>query len=121
MKICWLWCELKLLLADIARSVGLSEEVTRVSQHFGALTIDSADALVKRDQQMGKERFAADRLLLISSIDLGESAGEVEELIQPSFLTFLVALDSLRLALSIDASLEDRSDELRNPEGPAHS
>ncbi|KZV39840.1 hypothetical protein F511_15320 [Dorcoceras hygrometricum] len=37
----------------------------------------------------------------------------------PSFLTLLVALDSLRLALSIDASLEDRSDELRNPEGPA--
>ncbi|KZV47591.1 hypothetical protein F511_12860 [Dorcoceras hygrometricum] len=139
MKICWLWCELKLLLADIARSVRLSEEVTRVSQHFGALTIDSADALVKRDQQMilrdqqmycfeeravtsfwlfclrellaagltlrrrfdklercrfevyerlllfvvaadftkGNERIAADRLLLISSIDLGESAGEV--------------------------------------------
>ncbi|KZV40598.1 hypothetical protein F511_11407 [Dorcoceras hygrometricum] len=33
------WCELKLLLADIARSVSLSEEVTRVSQHFGTLTI----------------------------------------------------------------------------------
>ncbi|KZV26216.1 hypothetical protein F511_44389 [Dorcoceras hygrometricum] len=40
MKICWLWCELKLLLADIARSVSLSEEVTRVSQHFGVLTIE---------------------------------------------------------------------------------
>ncbi|KZV53984.1 hypothetical protein F511_41742 [Dorcoceras hygrometricum] len=116
MKICWRWCELKLLLADIARSVRLSEEVTRVGQHFGALTIDSADALVRRDQQMllaagltlrhrfdklercrfevyerllslvvaadltkGSERIAADRLLLISSIDLGESAGEVEE------------------------------------------
>ncbi|KZV25028.1 hypothetical protein F511_44686 [Dorcoceras hygrometricum] len=39
----------------------------------------------------------------------------------PSFLTFLVALDSLRLALSIDASLEVRSDELRNPEGPVRS
>ncbi|KZV42519.1 hypothetical protein F511_33151 [Dorcoceras hygrometricum] len=34
---------LKLLLVDIARSVRLSEEVTRVSQHFGVLTIDSAD------------------------------------------------------------------------------
>ncbi|KZV45214.1 hypothetical protein F511_18536 [Dorcoceras hygrometricum] len=42
-------------------------------------------------------------------------------LLLPSFLTFLVALDSLRLSLSIDASLEDRSDELRNPEGPARS
>ncbi|KZV52840.1 ABC transporter C family member 10-like [Dorcoceras hygrometricum] len=39
MKICWLWCELKLLLVDITRSVRLSEEVTRVSQHFGVLTI----------------------------------------------------------------------------------
>ncbi|KZV57498.1 hypothetical protein F511_32678 [Dorcoceras hygrometricum] len=30
---------------DIARSVRLSEEVTRVSQHVGVLTIDSADGL----------------------------------------------------------------------------
>ncbi|KZV25234.1 hypothetical protein F511_25478 [Dorcoceras hygrometricum] len=34
---------LKLLLVDIARSVRLNEEVTRVSQYFGVLTIDSAD------------------------------------------------------------------------------
>ncbi|KZV13735.1 Sel1-repeat containing protein [Dorcoceras hygrometricum] len=47
MKICWLWCELKLLLADIARSVRLSEEVTRVSQHFGMLTIEFSRWLVE--------------------------------------------------------------------------
>ncbi|KZV28790.1 hypothetical protein F511_22145 [Dorcoceras hygrometricum] len=43
MKICWFWFELKLLLVDIARSVRLSGEVTRVSQRFGMLTIVSAD------------------------------------------------------------------------------
>ncbi|KZV17420.1 hypothetical protein F511_09092 [Dorcoceras hygrometricum] len=47
MKICWFWCELKLLLADIARSVRLSEEVTRVSQHFGMLTIEFSRWLVE--------------------------------------------------------------------------
>ncbi|KZV20589.1 hypothetical protein F511_31804 [Dorcoceras hygrometricum] len=40
MKICWFWFELKLLLVDIARSVRLSGEVTRVSQRFGMLTIE---------------------------------------------------------------------------------
>ncbi|KZV50769.1 chloroplast envelope membrane protein [Dorcoceras hygrometricum] len=40
---------------------------------------------------------------------------------QPLFLTFLVALDSLQLALSIDTSLEAKSNELRNPKGPARS
>ncbi|KZV15554.1 hypothetical protein F511_43850 [Dorcoceras hygrometricum] len=35
--------ELKLLLVDFAFSARLNEEVTRVSQHFGVLTIDSAD------------------------------------------------------------------------------
>ncbi|KZV40441.1 isoamylase 2, chloroplastic-like [Dorcoceras hygrometricum] len=40
---------------------------------------------------------------------------------QPLFLTFLVALDSLRLALPIDTILEARSSKLRNPVGPAHS
>ncbi|KZV28424.1 glycine-rich RNA-binding protein 4, mitochondrial [Dorcoceras hygrometricum] len=100
---------------DIARSVRLSEVVTRVSQHFGALTIDSADALVIRDQQMP---------YLISSPPNPRRATvhrdfstAVSRRIQPLFLAFLVALDSLRFALSIDASLEDRSDELRNPEG----
>ncbi|KZV49428.1 hypothetical protein F511_37655 [Dorcoceras hygrometricum] len=39
MKICWFWFELKLLLVDIAFSARLSEEGTRVSQHFGVLTI----------------------------------------------------------------------------------
>ncbi|KZV30292.1 hypothetical protein F511_24422 [Dorcoceras hygrometricum] len=39
MKICWFWFELKLLLVDIAFSARLSEETTRVSQHFGVLTI----------------------------------------------------------------------------------
>ncbi|KZV46041.1 BTB/POZ domain-containing protein-like [Dorcoceras hygrometricum] len=34
---------------------------------------------------------------------------------------WIVALDSLRLALPIDTSLEARSSELRNPEGPARS
>ncbi|KZV31030.1 hypothetical protein F511_05108 [Dorcoceras hygrometricum] len=47
MKICWFWYELKLLLADIARSVRLSEEVTRVSQHFGVLTIEFSRWLVE--------------------------------------------------------------------------
>ncbi|KZV17311.1 hypothetical protein F511_18252 [Dorcoceras hygrometricum] len=47
MKICWFWCELKLLLADITRSVRLSEEVTRVSQHFGVLTIEFSRYLVE--------------------------------------------------------------------------
>ncbi|KZV56781.1 hypothetical protein F511_36101 [Dorcoceras hygrometricum] len=130
--------------ADIAFSASLSEEMTRVSQHFGTLTIRFSRCACERRSADGvriglgmvsfwivlcdcfcwllllilrreKRESAADRLLLISSMDLGESAGE------PSFLTFLVALDSLRLALSIDASLEDRSDELRNPEGPARS
>ncbi|KZV18023.1 hypothetical protein F511_38318 [Dorcoceras hygrometricum] len=41
--------------------------------------------------------------------------------LQPLFLTFLVALKSLRLALPIDTSLEARSNELRNPVGPARS
>ncbi|KZV58631.1 centromere-associated protein E [Dorcoceras hygrometricum] len=41
----------ELLDFHIARSVRLSGEVTRVSQRFGMLTIDSADAFVKRDQQ----------------------------------------------------------------------
>ncbi|KZV51506.1 zinc finger BED domain-containing protein RICESLEEPER 2-like [Dorcoceras hygrometricum] len=163
MDLAGFWCELKLLLADIARSERLSEEVTHVSQHFGALTIDSADALVKRDQQMmrrrferfyatsrcivlkrescyqllvvclrellaagltlrrrfdklercrfemyerlllrvvaadftkGKERIAADRLLLISSIDLSESAGE-----------FLVELETSREDLYFPTNL----------------
>ncbi|KZV50200.1 hypothetical protein F511_26060 [Dorcoceras hygrometricum] len=58
MKICWFWFELKLLLVDIARSVRLSGEVTRVSQRFGMLTIDSADAFVKRDQQSAFVRSA---------------------------------------------------------------
>ncbi|KZV49834.1 CASP-like protein [Dorcoceras hygrometricum] len=40
---------------------------------------------------------------------------------QPLFLTFLVALDSLQLTLSIDTSLDAKSNELRNPEGPARS
>ncbi|KZV47929.1 cullin-3A [Dorcoceras hygrometricum] len=40
-------CGWNLKSADIARSVRLNEEVTRVSQHFGALTIRSADAFVK--------------------------------------------------------------------------
>ncbi|KZV55927.1 hypothetical protein F511_20749 [Dorcoceras hygrometricum] len=35
--------ELKLLLVDFVFSARLSEEVTRVSQHFGVLTINSAD------------------------------------------------------------------------------
>ncbi|KZV58339.1 hypothetical protein F511_34168 [Dorcoceras hygrometricum] len=35
---------------DIARSVRLSEEVTRVSQHFGVLTIISADGLRAADR-----------------------------------------------------------------------
>ncbi|KZV57257.1 hypothetical protein F511_16055 [Dorcoceras hygrometricum] len=102
MKICWLWCELKLLLADITRSVRLSGEVMRVSQHFGMLTIEFSRWLVELVARavdrydeiavlrrellaagvcygvvLGKERIAADRLLLISSIDLGESAGEI--------------------------------------------
>ncbi|KZV32663.1 receptor-like protein 12 [Dorcoceras hygrometricum] len=149
MKICWFWFELKLLLVDFAFSARLSEEVTRVSQHCGVLTIGfSSCAFVEKlvaravdryddiswngvvlecfvrllllvvaaDFYEGKREVCCDGLLLISSIDLGESAGEVEE---PSFLIFLVALDSLRLALSIDASLEIWSDELRNSEGPA--
>ncbi|KZV31467.1 DEAD-like helicase, N-terminal domain containing protein [Dorcoceras hygrometricum] len=40
---------------------------------------------------------------------------------QPLLLMFLVALDSLQLALSIDTSLEAKSNKLRNPEGPARS
>ncbi|KZT76562.1 hypothetical protein F511_46413 [Dorcoceras hygrometricum] len=52
MRTAGLSSSLRLLLVDIAFSARLSEEVTRVSQHFGALTISSADALVKRDQQM---------------------------------------------------------------------
>ncbi|KZV38285.1 F-box/kelch-repeat protein-like [Dorcoceras hygrometricum] len=54
MKICWFWFELKLLLVDFVFSARLNEEVTRVSQHFGLLTIISADAFVKRDQQMAR-------------------------------------------------------------------
>ncbi|KZV24155.1 pentatricopeptide repeat-containing protein mitochondrial-like [Dorcoceras hygrometricum] len=156
MKICWLWCELKLLLADIARSVRLNEEVTRVSQHFGALTIDSADALVKRDQQMllsagvcygvvliiwsgvvlkcferlfllvvaadftkGNERFAADRLLLISSIDLGESAGEVEEGFWGVTSYLLVPLATAGLKPSAD--YDDVTDDVINAKPSADS
>ncbi|KZV49130.1 hypothetical protein F511_43224 [Dorcoceras hygrometricum] len=62
MKICWFWFELKLLLVDIARSVRLSGEVTRVSQRFGMLTIEfsrcvceerSADGLRAADRYDG--------------------------------------------------------------------
>ncbi|KZV55392.1 hypothetical protein F511_03873 [Dorcoceras hygrometricum] len=49
------------------------------------------------------------------------SADHNVALSQPLFLTFLVALYSLQLALSIDTSLEAKSNELRNPEGPARS
>ncbi|KZV41458.1 hypothetical protein F511_34616 [Dorcoceras hygrometricum] len=51
MKICWLWCELKLLLADIARSVRLSEEVTRVSQHFGIFQLPGSVLLRDLSQE----------------------------------------------------------------------
>ncbi|KZV40599.1 hypothetical protein F511_11408 [Dorcoceras hygrometricum] len=54
--------ELKLLLVDIARSVRLSEEVTRVSQHFGVLTINSADDYLDSADTLVKERSADDYL-----------------------------------------------------------
>ncbi|KZV48263.1 hypothetical protein F511_26856 [Dorcoceras hygrometricum] len=50
--------ELKLLLVDIARSVRLNEEVTRVSQHFGVLTIISADDYLDSADTLMKERSA---------------------------------------------------------------
>ncbi|KZV45895.1 hypothetical protein F511_34963 [Dorcoceras hygrometricum] len=54
--------ELKLLLVDIARSVRLNEEVTRVSQHFGVLTIISADDYLDSADTLVKERSADDYL-----------------------------------------------------------
>ncbi|KZV22273.1 hypothetical protein F511_07474 [Dorcoceras hygrometricum] len=89
-------------ISHFAFSARLNEEVTRVSQHFGVLTIDSADVTVSfwivlydcfcwlllLILRREKRESAADRLLLISSMDLGESAGEVEEayrLLPPEF------------------------------------
>ncbi|KZV43246.1 putative serine/threonine-protein kinase NAK [Dorcoceras hygrometricum] len=84
MRAAGLASSLRLLLVDIACSVRLSEEATRVSQHFGVLTIEfSSCACVKRsadgvaaDFTKRKEKLAADRLLLNTSIDFNESAGE---------------------------------------------
>ncbi|KZV50282.1 hypothetical protein F511_38997 [Dorcoceras hygrometricum] len=148
MKICWFCFELKLLLVDIAFSARLSEEGTRVSQHFGVLTIGFSSCafveelvaravdryddvsvthslllvllsagycygvvliswngvvlrcfvrllllVVAAEFYEGKGKIAADRLLLISSIDLGESA------------EFLVALETSREDLSFPTNL----------------
>ncbi|KZV50106.1 pentatricopeptide repeat-containing protein-like [Dorcoceras hygrometricum] len=110
MRAAGLASSLRLLLVDVACSVRLSEEATRVSQHFGVLTIEfSSCACVKRSADAGvcydvvliswngvvlkcfraigylvvaadftkrKEKIAADRLLLNTSIDFNESAGE---------------------------------------------
>ncbi|KZV23554.1 hypothetical protein F511_36447 [Dorcoceras hygrometricum] len=93
----------------------------------------SADVAAEFSEE--EKRVAADCLLLVSLIDLYESADisylfsfkpstsycspsssiAISCRFQPSFLIFLVALDSLRLALSIDASLEIWSVELRIP------
>ncbi|KZT75667.1 hypothetical protein F511_47308 [Dorcoceras hygrometricum] len=59
MKICWFWFELKLLLVDIARSVRLSGEVTRVSQRFGMLTIEFSRCVCEERSADGLR--AADR------------------------------------------------------------
>ncbi|KZV23039.1 hypothetical protein F511_28799 [Dorcoceras hygrometricum] len=59
MKICWFWFELKLLLVDIARSVRLSGEVTRVSQRFGMLTINFSRCVCEERSADGLR--AADR------------------------------------------------------------
>ncbi|KZV16829.1 hypothetical protein F511_40628 [Dorcoceras hygrometricum] len=49
MRAAGLASSLRLLLVDVACSVRLSEEATRVSQHFGVLTIEfSSCACVKR-------------------------------------------------------------------------
>ncbi|KZV34185.1 hypothetical protein F511_35920 [Dorcoceras hygrometricum] len=49
MRAAGLASRLRLLLVDVACSVRLSEEATRVSQHFGVLTIEfSSCACVKR-------------------------------------------------------------------------
>ncbi|KZV37665.1 hypothetical protein F511_37593 [Dorcoceras hygrometricum] len=158
MRTAGLSSSLRLLLVDIAFSARLSEEATRVSQHFGVLTMDSSScafvvgvsrravdryddvsvmyslllvvcvAMVAADQQLlsagacygvvlfswsgvvlklssdcclvdaaefyeGKGKIAADRLLLISSIDLGESA------------EFLVVLETSREDLSFPTNL----------------
>ncbi|KZV27176.1 hypothetical protein F511_31768 [Dorcoceras hygrometricum] len=55
--------QLKLLLADITRSVRLSEEVMRVSQHFGALTISFSRCACEKRSADGLRLFAraADR------------------------------------------------------------
>ncbi|KZV26001.1 putative glycosyltransferase [Dorcoceras hygrometricum] len=110
MRAAGLASSLRLLLVDVACSVRLNEEATRVSQHFGVLTIEfSSCACVKRSADAGgcygvvliswngvvlkcfraigylvvaadftkrKEKLAADRLLLNTSIDFNESAGE---------------------------------------------
>ncbi|KZV57996.1 hypothetical protein F511_44420 [Dorcoceras hygrometricum] len=59
MKICWFWFELKLLLVDIARSVRLSGELTRVSQRFGMLTIEFSRCVCEKRSADGLR--AADR------------------------------------------------------------
>ncbi|KZV30053.1 hypothetical protein F511_27062 [Dorcoceras hygrometricum] len=77
----------------------------------------------------GKELVPAGRYLLVLSIDLMFSrcycspslSIAISRRFQSLLLTFWVALDSLRLALPIDTSLEAMSNELRNPEGPARS
>ncbi|KZV06773.1 pullulanase 1, chloroplastic [Dorcoceras hygrometricum] len=61
MKICWLWCELKLLLADVAFSARKNKVVTRVSQHFGALTI--------RFSRCACEKRSADGLRAVDRYD----------------------------------------------------
>ncbi|KZV30052.1 hypothetical protein F511_27061 [Dorcoceras hygrometricum] len=77
----------------------------------------------------GKELVPAGRYLLVLSIELMISrcycspslSIAISRRFQSLLLTFWVALDSLRLALPIDTSLEARSNELINPVGPARS
>ncbi|KZV19080.1 hypothetical protein F511_11544 [Dorcoceras hygrometricum] len=73
----------------------------------------------------GKEGLFENQTFLISSFPNPRNSYcspslsfAISRRFQPLFLTFLVALDSLRLALPIDTSLEARSNELRKSRGP---
>ncbi|KZV48327.1 hypothetical protein F511_41821 [Dorcoceras hygrometricum] len=99
----------------------MNEEVTRVSQHFGVLTIGFSSCASGGRSADGLRNQSLELLIDMMTYCSPSFSIAISCRFQPLCLTFWVALDSLRLALPIDTGLEARSNELRNPVGSARS